>query len=807
MKLSRHLTIICIILSTLCSQAQITVIDTLTVNELVNDFLLGDGVEASNITFNGMTGDDVYITVGLFQGMSDVVGFEEGIVMCTDGIFSTIIEGANDNVGDNFQDDPDLLQISGQNTLLNNAIIEFDFTVNSDSVKFNYVFASTEYPMFTCTTFNDAFGFFLSGPGLNGPFTNNAVNIALVPDSDTPVAINTVNSGMSSNPGEEPICEAANPNWIADSQYFVDNSDLPEGDVQFEGMTTTLQAEERIECGGVYHIKLAIGNAIDQQFDSGVFIEAGSFAAFGEVFASFAPVFGEDAGGGEVTQEGFDSIAVAGCTNPRITLDRPEGTQFDTLFFELQGTAVQSPDGSEGSGDYWVPGGFQTNFPDGQDQFSFEIETINPNITDTLEIQLVIFFTGCGGVLDSTVVEIPIAPPPDITISAEDKVLICSADTMPNLFISATAEGGLQPNTFEWFDEDFFQNSDPPLERIDSLAVLDSLLVPENSVTYWVRASDQCRFNYDSTLVVITNAFPEDLTFNLGSFTQPICPNEPVTIQVEPAITTGSPQYTYTWSSTRGTISGQGTSSIELQNPNSQAEFFAPSAEVMLTVRDSCLRMDTMSVQIFYPQYDSLVANFTPLVDNCPEVPVQLESIVQGGDGEYTYTWSIDGESTFTDGGPGPNAANSLIDAGGGFNTFALLAQDGCNLRGHDMLYAVQDEEGNFFRSGLDFSSQTIPYINLDRLPNIITPNGDGRNEVFIVEGINAFEDASVLIYDRWGKLIYENNSYDAGTPEATVSQGFSAEGFEDGTYFYIINIDSGECVTQGNLNVVGSNN
>src|SRR5690606_15969665 len=94
----------------------------------------------------------------------------------------------------NIQTDSDLQAISGMN-IHNAAILEFDFVPNGDSLVFRYVFASDEYPSFTCSNYNDAFGFFISGPGITGPFTNNAINIALIPGTNTPVAVNTVNSG------------------------------------------------------------------------------------------------------------------------------------------------------------------------------------------------------------------------------------------------------------------------------------------------------------------------------------------------------------------------------------------------------------------------------------------------------------------------------------------------------------------------------------------------------------------------------------------------------------------------------------
>src|SRR5690606_1780277 len=112
-------------------------------------------------------------------------------------------------------------------------ILEFDFVPNGDSLMFRYVFASKEYPGYTCSSFNDAFGFFISGPGINGPFSNNAINIALIPGTDVPVAINTLNSGTPSGGNLASTCFNANPDWVEHSMYFVENGDEPDGDIQF----------------------------------------------------------------------------------------------------------------------------------------------------------------------------------------------------------------------------------------------------------------------------------------------------------------------------------------------------------------------------------------------------------------------------------------------------------------------------------------------------------------------------------------------------------------------------------------------
>lgn len=84
------------------------------------------------------------------------------------------------------------------------------------------------------------------------------------------------------------------------------------------------------------------------------------------------------------------------------------------------------------------------------------------------------------------------------------------------------------------------------------------------------------------------------------------------------------------------------------------------------------------------------------------------------------------------------------------------------------------------------------------RIPDIITPNGDGVNDVLIIEGIDRFPANELLIYNRWGSEVYatENysNDWDAmwrGTP------------LPNGTYFYVLNNrTTGENLGKGYITV-----
>jgi gliding motility-associated-like protein len=69
-------------------------------------------------------------------------------------------------------------------------------------------------------------------------------------------------------------------------------------------------------------------------------------------------------------------------------------------------------------------------------------------------------------------------------------------------------------------------------------------------------------------------------------------------------------------------------------------------------------------------------------------------------------------------------------------------------------------------------------------IPNIITPNGDGINDLFYITNVEFYPNSEIKIYNRWGKLIYENNNYQGDWDASNVS---------DGTYYYIFKLNYGK--------------
>ena len=247
---------------------------------LVDNVLLGGGIVASNITYQGDSSQ-----IGWFSAVNTNLGLDSGVVLCTGDVYELDPDTAIFPNVTSIVLDPDLLLVAnsvpgmiGQTfavTSVNDiAILEFDFIPTSDSLSFKYAFGSEEYFAWENSAFNDVFGFFLSGPGIAGPwsspagFPNGSVNLAVVPNSlpPLPITISTIHNGQ--NGVITPI----------NQQYFVPNQGTALDTIATaDGLTTVLTARALVQCGETYHIRLAIADGTDQGLSSFVWLDAGSF--------------------------------------------------------------------------------------------------------------------------------------------------------------------------------------------------------------------------------------------------------------------------------------------------------------------------------------------------------------------------------------------------------------------------------------------------------------------------------------------------------------------------------------------------
>jgi len=81
---------------------------------------------------------------------------------------------------------------------------------------------------------------------------------------------------------------------------------------------------------------------------------------------------------------------------------------------------------------------------------------------------------------------------------------------------------------------------------------------------------------------------------------------------------------------------------------------------------------------------------------------------------------------------------------------------------------------------------------------NILTPNGDGRNDRWVIRNLDSYPDNEVKIYDRAGRLIYSRRNY-SNDWDGTVNGSPLAEG----TYYYILTIQNGAKTATGYITIV----
>lgn len=256
--------------------AQLIINNTQTPAQLVQHSFSGLGMQISNVKFNGSTANAEMIRDQAAKFETNFnptnLGLSTGVILCT-GKANIALGPNNDTDATSptslpVYGDPDLAMLT-TSSVSSKAALEFDFVAVGNTVLFQYVFASEEYPEYANTAYNDVFGIFLSGPGISGPYSGNAKNMAVIPNTSVPVSINNINNGLT-NTGP---CE--------NCAYYVNNGTgtTPSANphVQFDGFTTVLTATSDIILGQTYHVKIAIANVSDNSFDSAVFLKASSF--------------------------------------------------------------------------------------------------------------------------------------------------------------------------------------------------------------------------------------------------------------------------------------------------------------------------------------------------------------------------------------------------------------------------------------------------------------------------------------------------------------------------------------------------
>ena len=254
---------------------QLLVETTLTPTEIVQNTLIGAGITATNVQFNRSSASALAIRdqIGTFyNGLGTNLGLNSGVILSTGKVQFAVgpnnMNGAAIQTAIPISNDIDLAVLSSS-TIQNIAVVEFDFVASVGQVYLDFIYASEDYPEYVNSVFNDVMGVFLSGPGISGPFSNNAKNIAVLPSTSITVSTNTINNGIGNN------------GPCINCFFYVNNgtgtTPAVNTGIQFDGFTTEINTSATVETGQTYHLKIAIGNVSDNLYDSAIFIKANSF--------------------------------------------------------------------------------------------------------------------------------------------------------------------------------------------------------------------------------------------------------------------------------------------------------------------------------------------------------------------------------------------------------------------------------------------------------------------------------------------------------------------------------------------------
>jgi hypothetical protein len=309
-----------LLLSATVAKAQLFVDTTYTVEEMVFGFFNNNGVNISNLNYSGAPA-----ALAFFEGSQSNIGLNAGLLITTGEALNAV--GPNDT-----ESSTSNLQVPGSSyldalipgyTTFDASVIELDLVPTTDTLCFRYVFASEEYQEYVGTSFNDIFAFFIEGPGYSTsdsiyvpPSTYVSYDSCTVFCVDTFIVLldtfcyfDSVQMQLICNESSDtltlwcytdPNCEPDtitypgywyqspggtniaqipttnlpvainNLNQLSYAQYYSSNAGGLT--VQYDGFTTPLWAKAVVTPGESYHIRIAVADAGDAAFDSGVFL-------------------------------------------------------------------------------------------------------------------------------------------------------------------------------------------------------------------------------------------------------------------------------------------------------------------------------------------------------------------------------------------------------------------------------------------------------------------------------------------------------------------------------------------------------
>lgn len=375
--------------------------------------------------------------------------------------------------------------------------------------------------------------------------------------------------------------------------------------------------------------------------------------------------------------------------------------------------------------------------------FSFNGNAIDSSYTNVSNPQLIEatvtnLTTGCSSI--STVNLIANLVNPIVTIPP-----VCDEEASEDgfaIFDLNNADLTLTPNQTVAFYETL---NDALLEEneITNSTSYTNLTAFQSTIYFRIEEQNSC--NGIGTLDLVVNRLPNLLKTQERDYY--VCENLPLKfVTIDARLLEGNPaDFTYQWLKDNTPIP-QTTYSIQVNQPGEYS--------VIVTNSDGCSKSRTITV---LNSSNAIIENI--LITDATTGPNSIEIILNPASiGDFVF--ALDDEDGFY------QESNLFENVSMGFHTVYIKDLNGCG--------TVQ---------------QIVAIIGA---PKYFTPNGDGYNDKWKIEGISQFFSPSTItyIYDRYGKFIHQVFALDDGWDGTYNGNPLPAD-----DYWYVINLEDGRTV------------
>jgi|GEM_PF-2956579 len=283
---------------------------------------------------------------------------------------------------------------------------------------------------------------------------------------------------------------------------------------------------------------------------------------------------------------------------------------------------------------------------------------------------------------------------------------------------------------------------------------------PVNVTYIYTLAANGCTNPTTSDVVVTVNPTPE--------FTSTLSPSKICSGTVFNYTPTSQLSgVTFSW--TRPAVSGLSNIAGAGVGPISETLLLSDSAAVNVTYVFT-LSTGLCTNTITFP----VVLTVGSLVVNAgPDITVNFgSSVTLNGNGGISYTWSpITGLDNPTISNPTFTAVSTI--------TYVLTATDGNSCVGSDSVRINVLNEQNLIIS------------------SVMTPNGDGKNDTWIIVNIEDYPNTEVMVVNNQGQQVYKSSAYDSSWDGT-----YKGKPLPDGTYYYFLKFANGGKVFSGAITI-----